>query len=92
MITPKNILKHELMGLHARVASSPNIAYIGLEGTVTDESRNTLTIKTGNGEKKLVKAQCIFTFELPSGEAVKVEGRYLVSRPEDRIKKRQPKW
>ncbi len=92
MVTPKDLVLHELIGLEVRVASSTNKQLEGLSGTVTDESRNMLTIETQKGEKKLAKQDCTFSFHLPSGEWVKVRGDLLVARPEDRIKKRLRKW
>ena len=92
MVTPKELVRHELIGLEVKVAESTNRSAAGLEGTVTDESRNTLTIRTEKGPKKLVKEQCVFSFLLPSGERVRVDGKVLVGRPEDRIKKKLKRW
>ena len=64
----------------------------GLNGVVVDESRQTLTIKTSKGEKKIPKDICVFVFKLPDGKKVKVDGELLVSRPEDRVKKKFKKW
>ncbi|RLJ05359.1 MAG: ribonuclease P protein subunit, partial [Candidatus Aenigmatarchaeota archaeon] len=38
------------------------------------------------------KDQCVFSFYLPSGERVRVNGKVLVARPEDRVKKKQKTW
>ena len=57
-----------------------------------DETRNTLTLEINKKEKNFVKEQCVFSFHLPSGEKVKVDGKILVGRPEDRIKKKLRKW
>jgi ribonuclease P protein subunit POP4 len=94
-ITAKNIARHELIGLEVEIVSSSNKSQIGLKGTVTDESRQTLTIDIGEcdmPEKNLAKDQCVFRFTLPSGMKVKVDGKILVARPEDRIKKKLKKW
>ncbi len=97
MITPQNIARHELIGLAVRVAGGPDSGLAGLEGRVVDESRNTLTIEAGGSEKVVPKAGFVFSFRLPGspGDAprwVKVDGDVIVARPEDRIKKKQPKW
>jgi ribonuclease P protein subunit POP4 len=92
MITPKDLVLHELIGLEVRVVSSTNKQLAGLKGTVIDETRNMLTIETEKGEKSLAKQDCVFSFHLPSREWVKVEGSLLVARPEDRIKKKFRKW
>jgi ribonuclease P protein subunit POP4 len=93
MITPENIVRHELMGLQAmvRVASNPQL--VGITGKVIDESRNTLILETSEGrEVTIVKDQCTLSFRLPDGQSVRVDGKLLVARPEDRIKKKLPKW
>jgi len=92
MITAENLVRHELIGLKAEVVSSANKSQAGAKGIVTGETRQTLTIETGNGERSFAKDQCVFRFTLPSGEKVKVDGKILVSRPEDRIKKKFRKW
>jgi ribonuclease P protein subunit POP4 len=92
MITPKNLVRHELIGLKAKIADSSNRAVIGMEGPVVDETRNTLTLEVGGKEKNFVKEQCVFSFTLPSGKRVRVDGKVLVARPEDRTKKRLKKW
>lgn len=93
MTTPKEIVKHELIGLGVEVSYSKDPSYSGMKGKVVDESRNTLSIDTASGVMKTaVKDRCEFVFTLPSGKRVKVDGRLLLARPEDRIKKRQKKW
>lgn len=92
MVTPKDLVLHELIGLEVRVVKSKNKQLEGLSGTVIDETRNMLKIETGKGEKSLAKQDCVFSFHLPSGEWVRVRGSLLVSRPEDRIKKKFRKW
>lgn len=43
-------------------------------------------------EKVIPKSNSIFIFTLPNGVKVQVDGRLLVGRPEDRIKKRLVRW
>ncbi len=92
MITPENLVRHELVGLPVKIVKSTNPVNVGIEGKVVDESRNTITIETSKGNKNFVKDQCTFSFRLPSGDRVIVDGRVLVARPEDRIKKKLKKW
>ncbi|MBI4175843.1 MAG: ribonuclease P protein component 1 [Candidatus Aenigmarchaeota archaeon] len=91
MITLQNLVRHELTGLEVVVAGSTNKAAIGLSGIVIGETRNTLTVETAKGEKRLIKDQCTFSFK-SGGRWVKVDGRILVARPEDRIKKKLKTW
>jgi len=92
MVTAKDLVRHELIGLAVEVVGSTNKSQVGIKGNVTDESRQTLTIDTGKGEKSFAKDSCLFRFTLPTGEKVRVNGKVLVARPEDRIKKRLRKW
>ncbi|MFN6992154.1 MAG: ribonuclease P protein component 1 [Fervidobacterium sp.] len=94
-ITPQNLVRHELIGLKVKIASSTNPSLIGLEGTVIDETYNTIKIETNGKDKKekiVPKQGTIFIFHLPNGKKVEVDGKVLISRPEDRIKKKLPRW
>ena len=91
MVTPEDLVRHELIGLDVKITSSSNLVMIGIQGKVVDESRNTLTIETGMGTRTAIKDQCEFSFRLGK-ERVKVDGKLLVARPEDRVKKRFKKW
>lgn len=92
MRTPWNLVRHELIGLRAKVVESSNPKNLGISGRVVDETRNTLVLEKTNGkEVRLAKEENVFVFEL-NGEEVRVEGRVLVGRPEDRIRKKFRKW
>ena len=75
-----------------RVLASSNPTQSNISGKVIDETRNMLTIETKKGIKTVAKGDCTFSFHLPTGEWVKVEGKLLESRPEDRVKKKFKKW
>lgn len=92
MITPNNIVKHELIGLVVKVEDSKNPSCRGLWGKVINETRNTLVLETSRGEKTLIKDESVFIIELPEGERVRVDGKLLVGRPEDRVKKKVREW
>lgn len=91
MITPYNLHRHELIGLPVRVADSSHSQLIGIEGRVVNETRNTLTIEVEGEEKMIPKENATFHFTLPDKTMVEIEGKILVARPEDRIKKRYKK-
>ena len=91
-ITPKNIVRHELIGLEVKVAESTDLTQKHLKGIVIDETYNTIKIEAKGEEKIIPKSNSIFIFTLPSGVKVQVDGKLLVSRPEDRIKKKFPRW
>jgi ribonuclease P protein subunit POP4 len=84
MISPYNILRHELVGLEVKAQAGKKT----VEGIVEDETEKTITIKTPKGVEKVVKDSATLEFRLPGGATVAVEGRLLMSRPEDRIKKK----
>ncbi|XRO76806.1 ribonuclease P protein component 1 [Methanocaldococcus sp. 10A] len=88
MITPHNILRHELIGLRVEIVDAKNKAMIGIKGRVVDETRNTLVIEKENGKEVTIpKDIAVFLFEL-NGCKVKVDGRLLIGRPEERLKKK----
>jgi len=92
-ITPKNIIRHELISLPVRILKSTDQTQIGLKGVVIDETYNTLKIETKDGKEKTIpKANSTFVFTLPDKIKVEVDGKLLLGRPEDRIKKRLPRW
>lgn len=92
MRTPENLVRHELIGLKAKVVDSSNPKNVGIKGRIVDETRNILVIeKTDGKEVKLVKEENVFVFDL-GGERISVDGKILVGRPEDRIKKKFRKW
>lgn len=86
-ITPENVTRHELIGLVAKVEKTRNKSAGNIIGKVVDETRNTLVIETKNGEKKTVKDATLYSFVLPSKTKVEVEGKLIVGRPEERLKK-----
>ncbi|MBS7647330.1 MAG: ribonuclease P protein component 1 [Candidatus Bathyarchaeia archaeon] len=86
-VTP-DIIRYEFIGTEAKVAKSTNPNYIGIQGRVIDETKNTFTI-LHNGERKIIiKDTSIFHFKFFDGTIVEVDGKLLVGRPEDRLKKR----
>lgn len=87
-ISPRNILRHELIGLEASVVSSRNPSHRTVEGFIVDESMKTLIIEQQDGEtKRIPKRDATFIIKLPHG-LVEVEGAALYGRPQDRVKKK----
>ena len=92
MITKKNIVMHELIGLDAKVEESGNRSLAGMHGEVVNETRNMLTLQTSKGERNVPKEGSVFTFKLPKDGAVRVEGGAIAKSPEKRLKARIKKW
>ena len=74
-------MKKELIGLDIEIAKAANNSLVGIKGRVIDETKNTLLIKTGKGEKRVIKKQA--TFLIKGSE---IDGKKLAKRPEERIK------
>jgi len=85
-VTP-DIIRQEFIGAQATVASSPVSSYLGMAGPVVDETRNTITLLHEGGNKRIIKELSIFNFQFPDGTIVEIDGKLLVGRPEDRLKK-----
>ena len=94
MISSRNVLRHEMIGLDVLVSGSTNPGQRGLSGRIIDETRNLLVIETPKGVKRIAKVHNTFRVSLPSRELVEIDGSVLVLAPEKRInlheKKRIP--
>jgi ribonuclease P protein subunit POP4 len=85
MLNPKEIAKHELIGLMIEIVTSKNKALIGIKGKITDETKNTITVEDGK-TRKIMKSQIMMKTRIGNKD-YQIDGRILVGRPEDRIKK-----
>lgn len=85
-VTP-NIIRHEFIGSELKVVKSTSPCYVGIKGKVIDETRNTFTVLQGNNRKRVVKEVSTFHFKFSDGTVVEVDGKLIVGRPEDRLKK-----
>jgi ribonuclease P protein subunit POP4 len=89
-IKPRDLIRHELIGLKCIVSEASDPSLVGCEGEVVDETRNMLILRKGTRERKVPKANTTFRFALDKW-IVDVNGTILVGRPEDRIKKHVPR-
>ncbi|NVM30799.1 MAG: ribonuclease P protein component 1 [Candidatus Helarchaeota archaeon] len=87
-ITPKTLIHHCLIGLMVKIIRSSNPTHLNLIGKIVDETKHTLIIKTDGKEKRIPKKDSVFQFHLSKNQVVEVVGDLLISRPEERIKKR----
>ncbi len=88
MITSKNLVHHEFIGLKVHATNMKNKS-LDLKGTIIDETKNTIKVECEDFTEKMIpKMDSLFVFELPNGEKVEIDGNILSIRPEDRIKKR----
>ncbi|RLE63822.1 MAG: ribonuclease P protein subunit [Thermoprotei archaeon] len=91
-ITPRNLPRHELIGLRIEVIESPNSFQKGIRGEIIFETMNTLIVDTPKGRKVIPKKDRVFKIWLPDGIAVLIEGNIILGRPEDRLKKKLKDW
>lgn len=85
-VTP-DIVREEFVGTNTAVVSSSHAGYIGLNGEVRDETRNTFLIEQHSKMKRIVKDQAVFQFQFSDGTIIEIDGKLLVGKPEDRLKK-----
>jgi ribonuclease P protein subunit POP4 len=85
-VTP-DVIRYEFIGTEAEVSKSTYPGYVGISGKIIDETRNTLTILHEGKRKIVVKDSAVFHFKFSDGTIVEIDGKILVGRPEDRLKK-----
>lgn len=83
-----SVVQHEFIGLEVKVVRSSNPAAVGIAGKVVDETRNTFAILHDGKRKVVIKDTSVFEFALPDGTVVEIDGKVIVGRPEDRVKRR----
>lgn len=85
MITAENILAHEIIGLDTTIAKSSDPTLAGITGKIVFETKNTISIRSGNKTRQIAKAAAsIIQIQAQTG-ACFISGSSLIARPEDRI-------
>ena len=82
----KDILRMELIGNEVEIVKAKNPGLKGVKGKIINDTKNMITIKTDQGLKKVIKDQVVFRMNF-NNKILEIEGRKLVNRPEDRLKK-----
>jgi len=85
-VTP-SVIRYEFIGTQAKVAKSLDPGYVGAVGKIVNETRNTFTLQSEEKRKIIPKNSSIFHFRFQDGTVVEVDGKLLVGRPEDRLKR-----
>jgi len=85
-VTP-DIIRHDFIGTEGKIARSPHADYIGIHGEVIEETKNTFTIMHKGKAKSVIKNSAVFNFKFSDGTTVEIDGKLLVGRPEDRLKR-----
>ncbi len=82
----RRLMRDELIGLPITIRESTDPTWLNKSGVVVDETKNTFLIKIDNSIKRIAKN--IATFEFKVGdETICINGKRIMYRPEDRIKK-----
>jgi ribonuclease P protein subunit POP4 len=82
----RDMPRQELIGLESEVVDATNEALKGIKGIIVDETKNTLTIEQENKRKIVLKEQVTLDIKV-DGRTVRIDGKMLLGRPGDRIKK-----
>jgi len=82
-LTPATLVKHELVGLHVRVAESTDPNRVGTEGRVVAETMRTLSVGRDAGVVQVPKAGTTFEFRLTDEAAGVRKGAGAASKPTD---------
>jgi ribonuclease P protein subunit POP4 len=82
-----DLIRYEFIGIEAKISESKHSSYVGLSGKIIDETRNTFTILNEGRRKTVLKNSSVFHFKFSDGTIVEIDGKILVGRPEDRLKK-----
>ncbi len=85
-VTP-DITRYEFVGTNACVAHSSHADYVGVCGEVIGETRNTFTLSGEGKQRSIIKQNAVFDFTFTDGTVVEIDGKLLVGRSEDRLKK-----
>jgi len=83
---PIDIVRSELIGLEVKVVDAKNKSLIGMRGLIVDETKNTISIENEKNIKKVIKSHVMLNI-LFKGQVFQINGKILVGRPEDRLKK-----
>jgi ribonuclease P protein subunit POP4 len=87
MNVTSDIIREEFIGTQGKVTRSQHADYVGIHGKVMDETKQTFVIQHEGKMKRVIKESSIFNFTFPEGTVVEIDGKLLVGKPEDRLKK-----
>ncbi len=85
-ITP-DIVRREFVGSEGKIVKSSHTGYVGIRGKIVEETKNTFSILHRSKTKRIIKNTAVFNFKFSDGSIVEIDGKLLVGRPENRIKR-----
>jgi len=71
----KKPARDALIGREAEVIDAKNKTLIGIQGRITDETKNTIEISTKKGNKKIIKDQITIRTKEKTFEGKNIQGR-----------------
>ncbi len=80
------LAKEEFIGRNVSIIKCTDPSWIGREGIITDETKNTFTLKINEEYKIIGKKNSEFKFEIKGNDVI-LNGTKINFKPEDRIKK-----
>jgi ribonuclease P protein subunit POP4 len=81
-----------LIGLHAKIIRSTHKGYMGIEGPIVRETRNTIALSTGKTSLSTIpKSSVVLELTIPGNLKVRIDGSEIIGRPENRIKMKKRK-
>jgi len=85
-VTP-DVIRYEFVGAEGKVSRSTHQDYVGVGGKVIRETKNTFVFQNAGKTKSVIKESAVFNFKFDDGTVVEIDGKLLVGRSEDRLKK-----
>jgi ribonuclease P protein subunit POP4 len=82
-----NFLRNDLIGLYAKIIDSSHRDYIGITGTIVNETKKTLIILDNKKKKRVAKRVSVIQITLPNGKSYIVDGVSTIGHPVNKIKK-----
>ncbi len=76
-----------MIGAQIDIVDSKNQTLNGLKGTVIDETRNTIIVKSNNKVKNVIKNQIKFVLITKNNMTIKSNGTSLIGGQEDKIRR-----
>ncbi len=78
----EQIFRSELIGSEIEIVGAKNNLLLGKKGRVIDETKNTIILS----DSTLLKDQIIISLDF-QGEKIIIDGKLLIGRSEERLKK-----
>ncbi|MHA1410219.1 MAG: ribonuclease P protein component 1 [Candidatus Odinarchaeia archaeon] len=76
-----------IIGEKIKIIKSSDPTQEGIVGKIINETKNMLTLRKKNRVILIPKKNVIISMNTPNGKKILVEGKKLLGKPEDRIKK-----